>query len=54
MDSLKDSHKMQLEEVKDEKGAIEKEREFLQHEQNTKELQLSDTRSKLKKRSEEL
>jgi hypothetical protein len=37
-----------------EKSAVEKEREFLQHEQNTKELQLSDVRSKLKKRTEEL
>ena len=40
--------------MREEKSAVEKERDFLQNEQNTKELQLSDIRSKLKKRSEEL
>ena len=52
--NLKETQHIQLEEVKAEKNAIEKEKEFLQHEQNTKELQLSDVRSKLKKRTEEL
>ena len=51
---MKDGHKTQIEELRCEKNAVEKEREFLQHEQNTKELQLSDIRSKLSKRTDEL
>ena len=51
---LKDKQSNENEEMRAEKSAVEKEREFLQHEQNTKELQLSDIRSKLKKRTEEL
>ena len=40
--------------VKDENSTLKKELEFMSHEQNTKELQLSDIRSKLSKRVEEL
>lgn len=51
---MKEKQQCENEEIRAEKLAVEKEREFLQHEQNTKELQLSDVRSKLKKRTEEL
>lgn len=36
------------------KANVQKELEFMSHEQNTKELQLSDLRSKLSKRTDEL
>jgi peptidoglycan hydrolase CwlO-like protein len=48
------SHSQGQEQLQQAKNAVEKEKEFLEHEQNTKELQLSDLRSKLKKRGEEL
>ena len=54
MQQVKEKQQCENEEIRAEKLAVEKEREFLQHEQNTKELQLSDVRSKLKKRTEEL
>jgi len=40
--------------LREEKNAVEKEKEFLQHDSNNKELQLSDLRSKLRKRGDEL
>ena len=54
IEMLKESHANKLEHAREEKNCVEKEKDFLLHESNTKELQLSDLRSKLKKRSEEL
>lgn len=54
IETLKEQQAVKLEQVKQEKNVIEKEKDFLQHESNTKELQLSDLRTKLKKRGDEL
>ena len=47
-------HERKVREVSDKNAHLQKELDFLGHEQNTKELQLSDLRSKLAKRNEEL
>ena len=54
IDSQDKSHQETVTRVKDENSKLKKELEFMAHEQNTKELQLSDIRSKLSKRMEEL
>jgi len=44
----------ETDELREDKAGLQKELDFMSHEQNTKELQLSDLRSKLSKRSDEL
>lgn len=51
---IKSQHAAKHNELREEKNAVEKEKEFLQHDSNNKELQLSDLRSKLRKRGDEL
>lgn len=52
--TLKDGHATTVSELKAQKAELSKELDFMSHEQNTKELQLSDLKSRLAKRSEEL
>ena len=47
-------HKEATGKLREEKAELSKELEFMGHEHNTKELQLSDLRSKLSKRTDEL
>ena len=54
VEKQEETHKKEVTELREGKASVQKELEFMSHEQNTKELQLSDLRSKLSKRTDEL
>ena len=54
IEKQEDAHKNEVGELREAKAQVQKELEFMSHEQNTKELQMSDLRSKLSKRTDEL